>query len=860
MENKKSAQKDGTCYSLEVLPEIPETLKGLNILSNDLLYSWDRRVRGLFYRIDSKLWGKCGHNPKVFLRRVSQKRLKEKARDRVFMEEFSGVMGACRWYHKGEIRPNAARVLDPGKDLIAYFCAEFGFHESLPIYSGGLGILAGDLCKAASDLVIPFVAVGLLYHQGYFTQTIDAMGSQIAEYHSTDFNDLPVTPAVDGSGREPRVFIELPDRTVCLKVWKMMAGHVNVYLLDSDLPENTESDRTITHRLYGGNEVNRILQEIALGIGGVRALRALGLSPTVWHINEGHAAFLTLERCREWVERGLDFDSALELTAAGAVFTTHTPIPAGHDIFDQAFVSAYFTKFVKELGIDMDHFLSLGVSPDKSEMFNMTALALRGSRFHNGVSKQHGKVASEMESYIWPGIPPEENPMGYVTNGIHVPTFLRSAWARILNANFGGEWRNQLRNKKYWERLDDIPDHQFWSIRKVTKSKLLEEVRSRVISRCKRNRLSQAHIARLVRHLSPDDTDILIMGFARRFIAYKRPTLIFDDPGRLAKLLNNPEKPVLLIFAGKAHPRDESGQELIRTIHEYSLKPEFEGKIILLENYDLVLARWLVTGTDVLLNTPENPLEASGTSGIKAGVNGVINLSTLVGWWEEGYNGKNGWAITSQDPGNDEAYRNKEEARQLLDILENLVIPLYFDSNGKGYSEKWIRMSKNSMKSIIPRFSARRMVMDYVNKYYDYAIRQGERLSADNGARARELALWKKKVKKAWPGVRLYRVDQAAKEIPAGKLLSIEVAADLAGLAPGDVSVVCLVGEKKEDDQFKKPKSFPLTPGEVDENGKTRFRIDLKPPLPGLQYYKIRAHPHHELLSHPFETGCMEWL
>ncbi len=850
----------GTNYILEVRPNIPKQLRGLEELAGDLLYSWDRLVRGLFYRLDRKLWEKCGHNPKLMLRRVSQKRLDEVTGDNVFMEEYHRIMSAYNSYHRKPPRPEVAEHLHADKDLVAYFCAEYGFFESLPLYSGGLGILAGDQCKAASDLGLSFVAMGLLYRQGYFRQTIDGQGNQIAQYTPSNFDDLPITPAKGKDGKEVRVRIDLPNRSLQLKVWVAKAGHMHLYLLDSDLSENTDKDRFITHQLYGGDTGTRIQQEIVLGIGGVRALRALGLNPTVWHINEGHAAFQILERVREWVMRGLDFDSALELVAAGTIFTTHTPVLAGHDIFLKDVFESFFAGFAREMGIDNERLFSLGGNPSNHDGFNMTTLALRGSRFQNGVSRLHGRTASEMEAFLWPQIQPEENPIGHVTNGVHVPSFLRGPWANLFDMRFGGEWRNQLLNPKYWQRVDEIPDHQFWSIRQTLKSKLLEDASRRLVTQCRRNRYSQAHIERLIRRISPTETDVLILGFARRFATYKRATLVFSEPERLARLLNDPERPVLLFFAGKAHPKDEQGQALIREIHDFSRRPEFEGKIFLLEDYDLSLARTLVTGTDVWVNTPEYPLEASGTSGQKAAINGVINLSVLVGWWDEGYNGENGWSINPHDTHYDADYRNREEAKELMDTLENLVLPLYFNRDGKGHSSGWVKMAKASMKSMISRFSSQRMMMDYVRGYYAPAARQQAQLGAENGTLARTLAGWKQKVSEAWPRVGISRADGCLQEIRAGESLRVSLSASLGGLEPEDVRVECVVGTMDDENKFTSHECHVFTADGRNSAGDTLFNLDLRPALPGLQYYKIRIFPFHKLLSHPFETGRMIWL
>lgn len=849
----------GTRYSLEVRPILPEALDRLPELAENLLYSWDRRILSLFFRLGQDLWESCGHNPKLVLRRVSQLRLQEAAQDRIFMEDYHRALLAYDEYHYA--RGQCADVpLDAKHDLVAYFCAEFGFHESLPIYSGGLGILAGDHCKAASDLGVPFTAVGLLYRQGYFNQTIDGYGNQVAHYTPTNFSDLPITAVEGPDGGDLHVVVELPGRTVTLKVWRARIGRILLHLLDSDLPENSDADRSITYQLYGGDAHTRMQQEIVLGIGGVRALRALDLAPTVWHINEGHSAFQILERCREHVQAGLDFDTALEMVASGTVFTTHTPVAAGHDIFAEQVVAHYFADYAGSLGISLSDFQSLGSSPSSSGGFNMTALALRGSRLHNGVSRIHGGVTASMEGYIWPQVPHDENPIGYVTNGVHVPTFLAREWANLLDMRLGGEWRNQLSNERYWDRIDEIPDHSYWSLRQVLKSEMLDAVRRRVTRQYRRNGASPAVLERVTQLLAHEGSDLLILGFARRFATYKRATLLFEDAERLARLLNDPDRPVLLIFAGKAHPHDLPGQHFIRTIHEMSRRPEFEGKILLLEGYDLALARKLVTGVDVWLNTPEYPLEASGTSGQKAAINGVINLSILDGWWGEGYDGSNGWAIAPQTQPHDAAHRNQNEAKELMDILEEQVIPLYFASDGPGYSRAWIRMSKNSMKSILPRFNAERMVLDYVRQYYVPTSQHRQTLAAHNGQGARTVAAWKQRIAHSWPHVHMRHTGAPSRDILSGGTLPIEVAVHMHDLTPEDVVVECLVETETEAGEFSVRYRCRLAPDGTADNGDMRFRLDLRPELPGLQYYRVRMYPHHALLGHPFETGFMLWV
>ncbi|MGB5438667.1 MAG: alpha-glucan family phosphorylase [Gammaproteobacteria bacterium] len=850
----------GTRFVLEVQPIIPEPLKRLEELSNDLFYSWDRQVRRLFTRLDRDLWGSCGHNPKTFLRRISQQRLEAAVGDRVFMEDYQRVLSAYDTYHQQSMHTGLETHISPDTDLIAYFCAEFGFHESLPIYSGGLGILAGDHCKAASDLCIPFIAVGILYRQGYFIQRIDEHGNQISHYTPSDFHQLPVTQCVDKDGKPLVITIDFPGRKVFLHVWEARAGHIKLYLLDSDLEKNQEHDRIITHQLYGGDKTTRIQQEIVLGIGGVRALRVLGIEPTVWHINEGHSAFQILERCRECVLKGLNFTQALELIASGTVFTTHTPVAAGHDIFEHGLVSSYFREYINELGIDMQQFLALGATPDTHGGFNQTAFALRGSRFHNGVSRIHGGVASQMEHYIWPEVPHDENPISYVTNGVHLQTFLAREWSNLYDMNFGRAWRDELLNREYWECIEEIPDHSYWSLRQSLKTELFANVLHRALLQYRRNGCSEALMEKLTRNLAHGKSDILTLGFARRFATYKRATLLFSDPQRLSRLLTDPQRPVLLIFAGKAHPSDLPGQELIRTIHEFSLKPEFIGHILLLEGYDLALGRKLYAGVDVWLNTPEYPLEASGTSGQKAAMNGVINLSVLDGWWAEGYNGENGWAIAPHEPHFDVGYRNHEEATELLDLLENRVIPQYYDRNGQGYSEDWVKMSKASMKSIIPNFNAQRMVRDYITNSYGPASHHHKRLLENNFSGAQELSKWKARINRTWESVKLRRIDKSGDSLKTGESLSLAVAASLGELTPADVTLECLVGTESAHEKFIVHDKIQLHSSGSNEQGESLFELNLEPPLTGLQFYKLRLYPNHPLLSHRFETGRIIWL
>ncbi|MGH8509627.1 MAG: alpha-glucan family phosphorylase [Gammaproteobacteria bacterium] len=848
----------GTRFDLEVQPVIPEALARLEELANDLVYSWNRPIRTLFAHLDRDLWHACGHNLKIFLRRVAQDKLDAAASNLVYLQDYRSVLSDYDTYLAKEVNTEVRTLIDPAHNLIAYFCAEFGLHESLPIYSGGLGILAGDYCKAASDLGLPFVAVGLLYRVGSFEQTLDGAGNQQLKPSRLDFNDLPISPVVDARHSPLTVTLDLPGREVVIQIWQARVGHIRLFLLDTDVSANSDEDRHITHQLYGGDKHTRIQQEMVLGIGGVRALRAMGIAPTIWHINEGHAAFLVLERCRALVESGIGFGAALEQVAAGTVFTTHTPVPAGHDIFDTGMVGHYFRDFWERLGICEEEFLRLGISSNHGGSFNQTALAFRSSRFHNGVSRTHAETAARMEGAIWPEIPTHENPIECIANGVHVQTFLAAAWVHLFDLRFGIQWRNELLNEAFWERIDHLPSSAFWSTRQLLKSDLMKELRERAEAQFRRNGYSQSLINRLTRHLGPDD-DILIMGYGRRFATYKRATLVFSDPARLARLMNDPDRPFLIIFSGKAHPHDGPGQELIRAVHELSRQPQFEGKVLLIEGYDLALARRLVTGVDVWLNTPRYPLEASGTSGMKAGINGVPHLSILDGWWPEGYNGSNGWGIAPQSASAPAEPHAHTEAQELLDILEYEVIPLYYDRNRQGYSPGWINKSKASMKSLIPRYGAERMVMDYVKKFYSRVALQQERLAVDNFAAAIELAQWKQRVGECWSKVRLQVLTQPKPSVRAGEQLKFCAAVQLGGLATEDVVMECLVGSER-DDRYVASETHRFTAKGTNAEGETRFELELTPGFSGLQTYKLRLYPYHQLLTHRFETGLMKWI
>lgn len=848
----------GTVFTIAVNPKIPPRLARLEELANDLWYSWDRATRSLFSRLDPGLWATTGHNPKDFLKRVDESLLLRAAEDQVFLANYNSILSAYDSYHSEPVRNGAATGLHPD-DQVAYFCFEFGFHESFPIYSGGLGILAGDHCKAASDLRLPLVGVGLLYRQGYFFQTIDNLGNQRVIYTDSDFEDLPVAPVLGSNGSEVRIEVEMPQRKVVAKVWQAKIGHVTLYLLDTNLAENSPDDRDITHQLYGGDRNLRIKQEILLGIGGVRALREMGIKPTIWHINEGHAAFMMLERMRNLVQQGLDFSSSLEAVAASTVFTTHTSVPAGHDHFGDDMMAAYFEGFYRDLGITREEFMALG-RVRGSHDFNMTNLAIHGSRFQNGVSRIHGNVSARICRDLWPQIEPEENPMGHITNGVHVPTFLAQEWPDLFDRYLGYEWRNHMCDTDYWSRINAIPDHLFWSVRQTLKSQMLYSIRARLAVQISRNHGSEAHLDRLLRFTDPINPNILTLGFARRFATYKRATLLFDNLDWLRRIMLDQDRPVIIIFAGKAHPADVPGQDLIRHINQVAQMPEFQGQLLLVEDYDLRLARRLVAGVDVWLNNPVYPLEASGTSGMKAGINGTLNLSVLDGWWGEGYNGRNGWAIKPGPENMDSARRDKEESRDFYETLQDHVVPLYYTRDKLGYSSGWVKMAKDSMMSLLPRYTAARMVSEYTQKFYVPASKQGVLYAADDFSGAKKVAAWKAFVRKTWEGVAIRRLNTPRKRISFGDAAQFDVAVRLNGLQPEDVIVEMLICRQRNKATLREFNHIRFEFSGIEESGEHLYSLSLTPDLCGKLDYYIRVYPYQPLLTHPFEMGMMVWV
>jgi len=852
-------KSQGSTYFLRVRPTIPDALKRLEDITCDLWFSWNSKARALFHQMAPVLWDICGHNPRSFLRRVSQRRLDEVASDRAFLSEYHGVVADYDSYKKEEHQWFSSNYEDAKKYSIAYFSAEFGLHESLPIYSGGLGILAGDHCKSASDLGLPFTAVGLLYRQGYFTQTINAQGEQIAVYHDNRFGDLCIEQIRDEAGNPLRVQIKLADHMLDLNIWEARAGHIRMVLLDSDVESNTNTpeERKITYQLYGGGLENRIKQEIVLGVGGVRALRALDIHPTVWHANEGHAAFIILERLFEYIEQHkLDFNEALEIVRAATIFTTHTPVPAGHDIFPLNMFDHYMGHYAEKLGIDIAglHKLGYGDFGHGTEGFNQTALAIHGSAYVNGVAKLHGEVSSRICQSMWPDLQPEENPVSSVTNGVHVTTWLAPEWINVFNQHLGGQWRGRLLDPAFWQNIEDISDQHYWSIHQANKQRMLQYVRQHLERQARRNGESAQRVQKMTALF---DVRTLVVGFARRFATYKRATLLFQNEDKLHQLLNDAKHPVVFLFAGKAHPADRPGQELIRRIHEYARKPGFTGRILMLEGYDMTLGRYLTSGVDVWLNNPIRSMEASGTSGMKAAMNGVPNLSILDGWWPEGFQGDNGWAIGGERDIVDPHMRDEDDAASLYHILKNEVVPTYYNRNESGFSDSWVAISKRAMISSIPHFNTDRMVSDYAKRFYVPASQHGESMMNAGFKRAKALAAWKAGVRKAWPRVRLERMSDSSIEYQTryGEGLKVQVKVLHDGLSPGDMHVEIVLLRPSREGGYKRYRIIEMV--HVNDG---IFETNLQPDDSGDFAYHIRAYPTHRDLAHPLSMGLLTYL
>lgn len=757
---------------------LPEELQPLDEMAHNMWFSWSHDARELYKAMDEELWHDVQQNPVLMLSRINYMKLKELAQNKKFIDEMNRVYKEFRTYM--DVEPDTTRP------SVAYLCMEYGLNHILKIYSGGLGILAGDFIKEASDSNVRMTAVGFLYRFGYFTQTLAMDGQQVANYEAQNFSQLPIVRQLDKDGTPMVVDVPYNNYTVHAFVWRVNVGRVSLYLLDTDNELNSEFDRSITHNLYGGDWENRIKQEILLGIGGVLTLKKLGIQADIYHCNEGHAALCNVQRLVDYVNSGLTFNQALEVVRSSSLYTVHTPVPAGHDYFDEGLFGKYMSGYPAQLGISWDEFIGMGrVNPDdKNERFCMSTFACNTSSWVNGVSWLHGKVSKEMFSGIWKGYFPEEmENVGYVTNGVHFPTWCASEWRTLYSKYLPQTYYKDQSNEKLWQSIYNVPDEEIWETRKALKVKLFDYIKEQFNKDWLKHQGDPSRIVSILETINPN---ALTIGFARRFATYKRAHLLFSDLNRLAKIVNNPEYPVQFLFAGKAHPHDGAGQGLIKKIYEISRKPEFLGKIIFLENYDMKLARRLVTGVDIWMNTPTRPLEASGTSGEKALMNGVVNLSVLDGWWYEGYRKGAGWALTDKRTYQNQDQQDQLDAATIYSLLENEILPLYYAKNEKGYSEGWIKTIKNSIAQIAPHFTMKRQLDDYYSKFYTKLANRHKLLVADNYAKAKEIALWKETVAERWDNIRVVSANKApemiAGNVQTGKVYDVSFSVDEQGL------------------------------------------------------------------------------
>ena len=760
-----------------VKSRIPEELEKLSEIARNIWWAWNFEATELFRDLDPELWKECGQNPVLLLERMSYEKLEALAKDKVILRRMNEVYTKFRDYM--DVKP------DEQRPSIAYFSMEYGLSSVLKIYSGGLGVLAGDYLKEASDSNVDLCAVGFLYRYGYFTQTLSMDGQQIANYEAQNFGQLPIERVMDANGQPLIVDVPYLDYFVHANVWRVNVGRISLYLLDTDNEMNSEFDRPITHQLYGGDWENRLKQEILLGIGGILTLKALGIKKDVYHCNEGHAALINVQRICDYVATGLTFDQAIELVRASSLYTVHTPVPAGHDYFDEGLFGKYMGGYPSRMGITWDDLMDLGRNNpgDKGERFCMSVFACNTSQEVNGVSWLHGKVSQEMFSSIWKGYFPEESHVGYVTNGVHFPTWSATEWKELyfkyFNENF---WFDQS-NPKIWEAIYNVPDEEIWKTRMTMKNKLVDYIRKSFRDTWLKNQGDPSRIVSLMDKINPN---ALLIGFGRRFATYKRAHLLFTDLDRLSKIVNNPDYPVQFLFTGKAHPHDGAGQGLIKRIIEISRGPELLGKIIFLENYDMQLARRLVSGVDIWLNTPTRPLEASGTSGEKALMNGVVNFSVLDGWWLEGYREGAGWALTEKRTYQNQEHQDQLDAATIYSILETEILPLYYARNKKGYSEGWIKVVKNSIAQIAPHYTMKRQLDDYYSKFYCKLAKRFQTLAANDNAKAKEIAAWKEDVVAKWDAIEIVSCDKVEDlkngDIESGKEYTITYVIDEKGL------------------------------------------------------------------------------
>jgi len=846
-------------HTFTVVPSLTENLAALQRIAYNLWWSWEVDAIYLFRRLDADLWKSTRHNPVEILGILQQTTLDALKNDEGFMahlkkvdEKLTEYLGAKTWFQNS--------CNGSSKMKVAYFSMEFGLHESLPIYSGGLGILAGDHLKSASDLGLPLVGVGLLYRQGYFRQYLNNEGWQQEYYPENDFYNLPLTLERDENGVPLSFELEFGPRKFNVHIWRVQVGRVPLYLLDTNLEENSPEDRLITAQLYFGDKEMRMIQEILLGIGGIRALRLMEIIPNVCHMNEGHAAFMALERIRLLMEkRGISFDEAREIVRSGNVFTTHTPVEAGIDHFPPELIDKFFARYFKTLGIRHDEFIALGRQNPKNqqESFCMAVLALKLAGHVNGVSQLHGEVSRQMWRNAWPELPLEQVPLTSITNGIHTRTWMSNHMTSLLVRYLGTRWLDDPTDHNVWRRISKIPDTELWRTQQSCREKLVDFARKRLKEQLIKVGATFKEIAIAEEVL---DSEVLTIGFARRFATYKRGTLLLRDLDRLASILNNPDKPVQFVFAGKAHPQDHEGKELIRQIVQASHQERFRHRIVFIEDYDMEVARHLVQGVDVWLNTPLRPMEASGTSGMKVAFNGGLNMSILDGWWCEGYQGNNGWAIGKGEIYEDIEYQNQVEARAVYDLLEKEVVPNFYDQGSDGVPRSWVATMKASMQSLCPVFSTDRMVQEYAVHSYIPAFTQWKQLVADDLALALDLGRWKERVFKAWPQVQILHAEaNVADAVAVGSMVPVSARIDLGEIAVDDVSVEGYFGVLDSTGTIMGGETVPLEMKHELGNGIYEFNGSLECRFCGRHGFMLRVTPHHKILGNIYEPGYLIW-
>ena len=833
-----------------IIAELPHRLKALDIMSKNLWWVWNSEAKSLFRDLNPDLWRSTGENPVMVLQRLSSERMDEILKDDAMMQRIESVYASFKEYMSKPMRKDIPSV--------SYFSMEYGLCNCLKIYSGGLGVLAGDYIKQASDSRVNMTAVGFLYRFGYFSQSLSMDGQQIANYEPQNFDRLPIDQVMGDDGQPMVLEVPFPGRIVYAHVWRVNVGRMKLYLLDTDFDMNSEFDRQITHKLYGGDWENRIKQEYLLGIGGVLMLKKLGINHTIYHCNEGHAALLNLQRLTDYVqEKGLDFNEALEMVRSSSLYTVHTPVPAGHDYFDEGLFYKYMHLYPEKLGISWADLMNMGrENPDTNERFSMSVFALNTCQEANGVSWLHGEVSKKMFAGIWKGYSWEESHVGYVTNGVHMPTWAASEWKKFYADNLGMQVFENQSDPKAWEGIFKVSDEAIWNMRCTLKNKFINFVRRDFKEKWLANQGDPSAVVNVLEKINPN---ALIIGFARRFATYKRAHLLFTDLERLARIVNNEQFPVQFVFSGKAHPADGAGQGLIKHIMEISRRPEFLGKIIFLEDYNMVVAKRLVTGVDIWLNTPTRPLEASGTSGEKAEMNGVLNFSVLDGWWYEGYrfDEKAGWALTDKRTYTDQSQQDKLDAATIYSMLENEIIPLYFAKNSKGYSPEWIQYIKRSIGNIAPHFTMKRMIDDYIARFYEPEARRFNALKADDCKLAKEIVAWKNKVAERWDGIKLLGIDVDSHAKATGDAIKVDVKIDANGLADdlGLDFVAYLVEDGKENLHSVQPFKISKVDGNI-----VTFTFQGKIKDAGVYRYGYRLYPKNPNLPHRQDFAYVRWF